>query len=110
MAQAGGRVSLPHFIAKSDVTLARGATVLAAGILALVLTSPFSGANAQYRGTPEMQQACTPDVMRLCQAEIPDVERITVCMKRNRLNLSPACGAVFGVGVSSSRHHPRHRS
>jgi hypothetical protein len=110
MAQAGGRVSLPHFIAKSDVTLARGAAVLAAGILALVMTGPFSSASAQYRGTPEMQQACTPDVMRLCQAEIPDVERITVCMKRNRLNLSPACGAVFGVGVSSSRHHPRHRS
>jgi hypothetical protein len=106
MAQAGGCVSLPHFVEKSDV--ARGAAVLAAGILVLALSGQFSIANAQYRGTPEMQQACTPDVMRLCQAEIPDVERITVCMKRNRLNLSPACGAVFGVGVSGRRHRPRH--
>ena len=105
MAQAGGRVSLPHFVEKSDV--ARGVAVLAAGILVLVLTGPFSSANAQYRGTPEMQQACTPDVMRLCNAEIPDVGRITACMKRNRMNLSPACGAVFGVGVS--RHHPHRR-
>jgi hypothetical protein len=110
MAQAGGCVSLPHLVEKYDVTLARGAVAFAAGILVLALSGPFSSADAQYRGTPEMQQACTPDVMRLCQAEIPDVERITACMKRNRLNLSPACGTVFGVGVGGGRHHPRHRS
>jgi hypothetical protein len=104
MAQAGRWVSLPQFIVKHDVKLARGAAVAVAGALLLALAS--SNAHAQYRGTPEMQQACTPDVMRLCQAEIPDVGRITSCMKRNRLNLSPACGAVFGVGVS--RHRPRH--
>ena len=104
MAQAGGCVSLPHFVEKSGVKLARGAAVFAAAILVSVLT--FSSANAQYRGTPEMQQACTPDVMRLCNAEIPDVERITACMKRNRSSLSPACGTVFGVGVR--RHQPRH--
>jgi hypothetical protein len=110
MAQAGGRVSLPHFVEKSGVAFARGATVLAAGILVSTLGGAFSSAHAQYRGTPEMQQACTPDVMRLCQAEIPDVARITSCMQRNRLNLSPACGVVFGVGVSGHRHHLRHRS
>ena len=118
MAQAGGRVSLPHFSQGyfspphlvEMSAFARGAAVLAAGILVSVLGGAFSSAKAQYQGTPEMQQACTPDVMRLCQAEIPDVGRITSCMKRNRLNLSPACGAVFGVGVSSRGHHPRHRS
>jgi hypothetical protein len=104
MAQADRWVSLPQFIAKHDVKLVRGAAVAVAGALLLALAS---SAHAQYRGTPEMQQACTPDVMRLCQAEIPDVGRITSCMKRNRLNLSPACGAVFGVGVS--RHRPRYR-
>jgi hypothetical protein len=105
MVQAGGCVSLPQFIENSGVTLARGAAVLAAGILVSVLGGP--SANAQYRGTPEMQQACTPDVMRLCNAEIPDVGRITACMKRNRMNLSPACGTVFGVGVN--RHQPHRR-
>jgi hypothetical protein len=104
MAQAYRWVSLPQFIAKRDVKFARGAAIAVAGALLSVLA--LSGAHAQYRGTQEQQQACTPDVMRLCQAEIPDVARITSCMKRNRLNLSPACGAVFGVGVS--RHRPRH--
>jgi hypothetical protein len=101
MAQADRCVTL-----KYDFKLARGAAVFVAAMLLSVLAGGFSSANAQYRGTPEMQQACTPDVMRLCSADIPDVERITVCMKRNRPNLSPACGAVFGVGVSG--HRPRH--
>jgi hypothetical protein len=45
-----------------------------------------------------MQQACTPDVTRLCSDDVPDLERITVCMKRNRANLGSACGAAMGAG------------
>ena len=90
-------------IVKSDASRA-GTAVAVAGILLSTLVGSFSSANAQYRGTPEMQQACTPDVMRLCNADVPDVEKIVACMKRNRANLSPACGAVFGVGL---RHDPR---
>jgi len=30
----------------------------------------------EYRGTAEQQMACTPDVWRLCGAQIPDVDRI----------------------------------
>ena len=91
-------------IVKSDTNRA-GTAVAVAGILLAIMVGSISGANAQYRGTPEMQQACTPDVMRLCNADVPDVEKIVACMKRNRANLSPACGAVFGMGVS--RHEPR---
>jgi hypothetical protein len=107
MAQADRCVTLPQFVETCNVKFARGAAAFVAVMLLSMLAGAFSSANAQYRGTPEMQQACTPDVMRLCSADIPDVERITVCMKRNRLNLSPACGAVFGVGVGG--HRPRHR-
>jgi hypothetical protein len=84
-----------------------GIAMAAAGILLLISVGSFSSANAQYRGTPEMQQACTPDVMRLCNDDVPDVDKIVACMKRNRPNLSPACGAVFGVGLS--RREPRRR-
>jgi hypothetical protein len=45
--------------------------------------------------TPEQQQACTSDAFRLCSAEIPDVERVTACMARNRSQLSPPCRAQF---------------
>jgi hypothetical protein len=58
-------------------------TVLSASI--------WTAASQAY--TPEQEQACSGDAFRLCSAEIPDVERITTCMVRNRSQLSPACRA-----------------
>ena len=45
--------------------------------------------------TPEQQQACSDDAFRLCNSEIPDVDRVTVCMIRNKSQLSPQCRAFF---------------
>ncbi len=45
--------------------------------------------------TDQQQQACSPDAMRLCGPEIPDVDRITACMARNRQQLSPECRVFF---------------
>lgn len=45
--------------------------------------------------TTEEQQACTPDAFRLCNSEIPDVDRVTACMIRNKALLSPQCKALF---------------
>ena len=45
--------------------------------------------------TAEERQACTPDVFRLCNSDIPNVDRIVACMKRERSKLSPACARVF---------------
>jgi hypothetical protein len=94
-------ISLPGgcdgtFQKKSNV---RFAAMVAVATL-LVSIAAGASANAQYRGTPEMQQACTPDVMRLCNDYVPDVDKIVACMTRNRANLSQACGDIFGVGVS----------
>ncbi len=45
--------------------------------------------------SPEQEQACTGDAMRLCGAYIPDVDRITVCMIQRKSQLSPGCRAHF---------------
>jgi hypothetical protein len=45
--------------------------------------------------TAEQQQACSDDAFRLCSAEIPDVDRVTVCMVRNKSRLSPGCRVFF---------------
>ena len=45
--------------------------------------------------TPEQEQMCTGDAMRLCGSEIPDVDRVTACMIRQRASLSDGCKAVF---------------
>jgi hypothetical protein len=49
----------------------------------------------EYRGTFEQQMACTPDVFRLCGAQIPDVNRIVACLRQNTPQLSGPCRAVF---------------
>jgi len=50
--------------------------------------------------TPEERLTCTPDVLRLCGTEIPDVERVVACMKRERSKLSKACAAVVRTNRS----------
>jgi len=66
-------------------------------IAALISVSPALAQGAQYGGTPEEQAACKPDVFRLCGPEIPNVERITMCLRyfNSQRKLSPECSAVF---------------
>ena len=62
--------------------------------VAAVLGS-FAPMNAQAQGTPEERTACAPDVFRLCRADVPDVQKITDCMDRQKEKLSHACRVVF---------------
>jgi len=66
----------------------------------------------EYRGTWEQQMACTPDVMRLCSDQIPDVHRIVACLRQNTESLGNACRAVFESNASASQPQaaPRRRS
>ncbi len=78
---------------------------LAAAALAsmtLALTTP---AFAEYRGTAEAQQACTPDVFRLCGRFIPNSDQITACLASQKAQLSPACHKVFAGGGSHRHRH-----
>jgi len=63
---------------------------ITAGVLALAL---FAGAAHAY--TPEQQQACSGDAMRLCGSEVPNIDRITVCMMARRSLLSAGCRVYF---------------
>jgi hypothetical protein len=60
----------------------------------------------EYRGTLEQRMACTPDVFRLCGAQIPDVNRIVACLQQNTAQLSGPCRAVFDSSASSSASAP----
>jgi len=68
----------------------RHGKLFAASIFALGLLT-----SASHAYTQEQQQLCTGDAMRLCGAEIPDVDRVTACMVRQRALLSDGCKAVF---------------
>ena len=43
------------------------------------------------QGTPEQRLACTPDVLRLCSAFIPNADEITICLREKDAELSDAC-------------------
>jgi hypothetical protein len=50
----------------------------------------------------DQRRLCTGDVFRLCSSEIPDVGRITACMRRQRASLSQGCRSVFGKPAEQS--------
>lgn len=61
-------------------------------LLALAASTP-----SLAQGTTAQRAACTPDVFRLCSGEIPNVGRITACLRRERSRLSGGCGEVFDI-------------
>ena len=58
--------------------------------------------SAGYAYTADQEQACTGDAFRLCAADIPDVDRITACMIRNKSQLTPGCRAHFRESESTA--------
>jgi hypothetical protein len=61
------------------------------------------------QGSDAERQACTPDAMRLCGDAIPDVAKVTACMKAKSSQLSEPCRAAMGIGGKGGVHHYRHR-
>ena len=57
---------------------------------------------------------CTGDVMRLCSEFVPDADRIVVCLKAKRRQLSPECRGALARGQGGAlsgarrREKPRH--
>ncbi len=69
-------------------------------VVLLAATTSFASQSLAV-GSAEERAACTPDVFRLCSSEIPNVDRIVACMKREKTRLSPACRAVFRPGQAA---------
>lgn len=63
------------------------------GLVPVIVILTTSAGLAQ--GTSVQRAACTPDVMNLCFSDIPNVGRITACLRREKPRLSPACRNVF---------------
>ena len=85
-------------------------------VLALLAGSLALGAGgAIAQGSDAERQFCTPDAMRLCADVIPDVVKVTACMKAKSSQLSPECRAAMRGGKKGAaprhhytRHHCRH--
>jgi hypothetical protein len=66
---------------------------LGLALAAALAVSMWPAASHAY--TPEQQQACSGDAFRLCSSDILDVDRVKVCMIRNKAQLSPECRRFF---------------
>jgi hypothetical protein len=84
------------------------ARILRAGVMhpltmaALVLAA-FPALPQENRGTEQQRIACTPDVLRLCSWDIPNVDRIVACLRREKSRLSPGCRQAFEIEATASR-------
>lgn len=65
------------------------ATIALLSVLAAGSTAQAADATAAQRA------ACTPDVMRLCASDIPDVGAIKACLRREKARLSTGCRTVI---------------
>ena len=66
---------------------------IACGLAVAFSLTAFASSSHAY--TSEQRIACTPDAFRLCSSEIPNIDGITACMRKQKSNLSAACKAVF---------------
>jgi hypothetical protein len=65
----------------------------------------MAGGAALAQGTEGQQDACRPDVFRLCSSYIPDVGEIVACLRSNETHLSTPCRDVmFGERTEAARH------
>mgnify|MGYP001549415394 CR=1 FL=1 len=74
---------------RHSILLAPGAAMLAA----LCIANPAAAASSD-----QQDKACRGDAMHFCKAEIPNKQKIIVCMKQHMSELSPKCRAMFNQG------------
>jgi hypothetical protein len=67
----------------------------------------ISGGAASAEGTMQQQNACRPDVFRLCGSYIPNVGAIVACLKGNEARLSEPCHEVMFPDQAESGSYGR---
>jgi hypothetical protein len=64
-------------------------------LFAIAVAATALSARPSLAFSSEAQQMCTGDAMRLCGHELPNIQKITACMVRQRAHVSPGCRAVM---------------
>jgi hypothetical protein len=78
---------------------------------AALIVFTLDGGAALAQGTMTQEDACRPDVFRLCGSYIPDVGQIVACLRGNEARLSEACRQVmFAEPASSQGYAARSRA
>ena len=78
-------------------------TVRQIGFALAIAASMTTASTASFAYTAEAQQMCTGDAFRLCSSEIPNISKITTCMRANRAKLSVGCRQVMDKDAAAAR-------
>jgi hypothetical protein len=69
-------------------------------VLLVLLSATDPPAPSFSQGTLAQRTACTPDVLRLCSAYIPNPDAITTCLRERNADLSDACRTAFEAALN----------
>ncbi len=83
---------------------------LPALLAAAAVLAQISVAAAQDAVRQSDEDACRPDVFRLCMSQIPDEGAIVGCLNAKLDSLSPACHAVMAPTSSITKPRKSHRA
>lgn len=81
--------------------VARSLLCAVAGALTVLIVA--AGTRPAAAQAADAADRCTPDVMRLCSEFIPDADRIVVCLKVKRKQLTPTCLTALQPSRKSKR-------
>jgi len=70
-------------------------TVRKIGFAVTLAMSVISMSTASHAYTAEQQSLCMSDAFKFCSSEIPNIDKITACMQKNKAQLSPGCKSVM---------------
>ena len=65
--------------------------VIASAVLAMSCSTMALARSKQPTLREIQEQACTNDAMTLCKDEIPDEDKVTACMTRQKSQVSAGC-------------------
>ncbi len=86
------------------MTASHAKTVRQIAAILAVATSFIALAGPSFAFTAEARRLCTGDAFRLCSSEIPNIDRITACMVKNRSSLTPGCRDELDKGLVAESH------
>ncbi|MBP1182710.1 hypothetical protein [Methylobacterium sp. PvR107] len=67
------------------------------------LLAVAAGAVPALAETSAERAACTPEVLRLCAAQMPNAGAITACLRERRATLGPGCRTVMAESAAPVR-------
>ncbi len=78
-------------------------TIRQFGFAFAIAASMTAMSTQSFAFTAEAQEMCTGDAFRLCSSEIPNISKITVCMRANRTKLSVGCRQVMDKETAAAK-------